>query len=133
MYITSPDAEVIKIRDRKGFVRLAVEHGAPLLPVYHFGNSQLMRWGPRSLERLARKWRVSIGWMRGRFGLPMPHRVPLFMAVGTPIPVPHLAPTDDRFASTVDALHVRLTEEIEALYHRHKGAYGWHTRPIVLQ
>jgi hypothetical protein len=26
-------------------VRIAVESGTPLVPVYHFGNSKLFRWG----------------------------------------------------------------------------------------
>jgi hypothetical protein len=33
----------IQIQDRKGFVRIAVESGTPLVPVYHFGNSKLFR------------------------------------------------------------------------------------------
>jgi 1-acyl-sn-glycerol-3-phosphate acyltransferase len=47
MYLIDPSAEVIKIRERKGFVRIAVEHGVPLLPVYHFGNSRLLNYGPK--------------------------------------------------------------------------------------
>ncbi len=43
MFLWEAGREVIKARDRKGFVRLAVEAGVPLVPVYHFGNSQLFR------------------------------------------------------------------------------------------
>lgn len=34
---------VAQILDRKGFVRIAVESGTPIVPVWHFGNSKLFR------------------------------------------------------------------------------------------
>lgn len=39
----APPPPLLQVRDRKGFVRLAVEAGVPLVPVFHFGNSQLFR------------------------------------------------------------------------------------------
>jgi len=36
-------AAAVQIMDRKGFVRIAVESGTPIVPVYHFGNSKLFR------------------------------------------------------------------------------------------
>jgi hypothetical protein len=50
----------------------AVEQGAPLLPCYHFGNSQLFKWGPKSWEKAARKHRIALGILFGRWGLPLP-------------------------------------------------------------
>jgi 1-acyl-sn-glycerol-3-phosphate acyltransferase len=44
MYLLQRGAEVIKLADRKGFVRIAVETGAPILPVYHFGQSRMLNW-----------------------------------------------------------------------------------------
>lgn len=43
MFLWEEHREVIKIKERKGFVRIAVEQGVPLVPVYHFGNSRLFR------------------------------------------------------------------------------------------
>jgi hypothetical protein len=37
-----------------GFVRIAVEAGADLIPCFHFGNTQLFDWGPKWLEPYAR-------------------------------------------------------------------------------
>lgn len=47
MFVCERDREVAVVRNRRGFVRAAVEAGVPLLPVYYFGNSQLLSFGPR--------------------------------------------------------------------------------------
>lgn len=41
MFMIRPDHERIKLKDRKGFVRVALEHGTPILPVYMFGANQV--------------------------------------------------------------------------------------------
>jgi hypothetical protein len=67
--------QVIKVRERKGFVRIAVETGTPIVPVYHFGNSLLFRWvAPRALERWARRLRVAAGYTCGRWLTPLPNK-----------------------------------------------------------
>lgn len=50
----------------------AVECGAPLLPCYHFGNSRLFGWAPKAWEAAARRHRIALGWLTGRWGLPLP-------------------------------------------------------------
>lgn len=41
MFMIRKDHERIKLKDRKGFVRIALEHGTPILPVYMFGANQV--------------------------------------------------------------------------------------------
>jgi 2-acylglycerol O-acyltransferase 2 len=71
--------EVALLKDRKGFVRLALQHGAPLVPVYVFGTSRLLRLVklPEIVERMSRWFRISLTPFWGRFGLPVPFRLPL--------------------------------------------------------
>lgn len=47
MFECEREREVVVLRNRRGFVRAAVQAGTPLLPVYYFGNSQLLSFGPR--------------------------------------------------------------------------------------
>ena len=54
MFLYDEHKEIIKLKNRKGFVRIAVEAGADLVPCYHFGNSRLFKWGPKFLEPYAR-------------------------------------------------------------------------------
>lgn len=57
----------------------------------HYGNSQILDFGPQSLQALSRKLRCAIGLLHGRFGLALPRRVPIYMACGAPIPVRKVA------------------------------------------
>eukprot|EP00967_Tisochrysis_lutea_P120497 scaffold197660_cov15-Tisochrysis_lutea.AAC.1 len=44
-----------------GFVRVALESGVDIVPVYYFGQSQLFcNYGPPFLACLSRKWRVAV-------------------------------------------------------------------------
>lgn len=133
MFLWEEGREVIKVRDRKGFVRLAVEQGVPLVPVYHFGNSKLFSWvAPRSWEVLARRVRMALGYPKGRWGTLMPRNEPLFMAVGAPIPVPRIAPGQPGYAEAVEAAHAQLVDALVALYEKYRGQYGWDDRELVV-
>lgn len=128
-----PGREALYLRSRRGFVRMALQHGAPLVPVFAFGQSShygylrlFIDW-PRKLvprAHAARFMRLAgyvpmLIW--GRMGLPMPRRVPLRIVVGRPIAVPRCGhPT----ARQVDLLLSRFVEEMEALFERHKAAAG---------
>eukprot|EP00878_Enallax_costatus_P007622 GHUV01007981.1.p1 GENE.GHUV01007981.1~~GHUV01007981.1.p1 ORF type:complete len:298 (+),score=73.54 GHUV01007981.1:1660-2553(+) len=135
MFMVEDDREVIKLLDRKGFVRIAVEMGTPLVPCYHFGNSRLFRWGPKSWEQAARRHRVALGFLCGRWGLPfaLPNRVPLMMVVGGPIPTKQTPRDDPNFDAVVDEAHAKLVEAMQQLYDKYKGEYGWADRPLVIK
>jgi diacylglycerol O-acyltransferase 2, plant len=47
MFESHPDKEVIFLKRRRGFVKAAIQYGVPIIPMYHFGNSQIVHFGPR--------------------------------------------------------------------------------------
>lgn len=133
MYLQRPDHERIKLLTRKGFVRVAVEHGADILPVYMFGASRLMHFGPPWLMSAARRMRASIGVLYGACGTTVPHRVPLRMAVGVPVSVgPAMQRGSPGFDARVDEVHARVVEAVRGVYYRHRTAYGWGDRELVI-
>ena len=127
--------ERIKLKERKGFVRVAVEHGLDggLVPTYHFGNTRLFDFFPQRFENLGRKYRFSFGHMVGRWTLPIPRRVPLYMVSGKPIPVPQLPRDHPEFEATVDRVHQQVIEALQDLYDRHRAEYGWEDRPLSIE
>jgi len=129
MYMNYEDHEQILLT-RKGFVRIAVETGVSLVPVYYFGNSKLLKFGPSFLSSISRKLRFSIGLIYGQYGLPIPYQYPIFMVVGKSLPAVKLSKEDPNFETTVDKLHAQFTEAIVKLFNDHKNIYGWKDKQL---
>lgn len=69
-------------RCRKGLIKTAIETGTPVVPCYHLGNSQTLRFGPAWLKPVSRRLRTSIGIVMGWMGTPLPVQTPVCMCVG---------------------------------------------------
>jgi hypothetical protein len=135
MFMIRRDHERIKLKDRKGFVRIALEHGVPILPVYMFGANQVLDFGPPWLQRLSRRMRASVGMIYGAWGLPIPRRLPIFKVTGRPLEVgPPMRKDHPNFAARVDEIHGQFIEEIQRIYYTHRAKYGhgFENRPLVI-
>lgn len=109
--------QVVNLASRKGFCRHALTSGAPLLPVYIFGQTQLFYTLSgrlqELLQRASRILRVSIIPFVGRSWLSpfIPLQQPLTCVVGRPVnqgaePIPHPS------LAQVDELHAIFCAEI---------------------
>lgn len=116
MYVNEPTKEMVKFSGRKGFIRAAVETGTPIIPVYQFGNSQMLKLLPKSLEHIARKWKCAMGLIVGRYGLPIPKRITVMSVLGEAIPVEKIDKTDPRFNQVVDEVQQKVCDEIQRVY-----------------
>ncbi|CAM9804363.1 unnamed protein product [Phaeothamnion confervicola] len=127
--------EYALLRDRKGFVRRAVEAGVPLVPVYVFGISDTFKRVPLPglFETLSRFLKASIVLFYGSWGLPVPFRIPVHLAMGVPIlPDPGRVPGSPAGPAEVDSVHARFCEAVVALFERHKAEYGWGDRQLEI-
>jgi 2-acylglycerol O-acyltransferase 2 len=133
MFMMRDDKEQIYLRERKGMVRMAVETGHDIVPIYHFGNTQVLSFGPAWLKHLSRRLRASVGMMYGRFGLPIPRPAEIMMACGPPVVAGPGMPKDHPdFLRTVDEVHQQLVDAMQKLYDDHRGMYGWADRPLII-
>ncbi|XP_012501030.1 PREDICTED: 2-acylglycerol O-acyltransferase 2 [Propithecus coquereli] len=125
-----PGTFKLLLRNRKGFIRLALMHGAPLVPVFSFGENDLfdqVENSPGSWLRCVQNWlqkkmSISLPLFHGRgifqysFGL-MPYRRPVTTVVGKPIEVQKtLQPSEEE----VNQLHQRYIKELYNLFEAHK-------------
>lgn len=106
VFHSSPDEEIIYVRKRRGFIRIAIETGATLVPCYCFGHTQLFTTYPQRQSWLAewsRRIRFSIVFFAGHSFLPpLPRRVPLFVVIGSPFQVNQCeAPSEDLIEETL--------------------------------
>lgn len=66
----------------------------------------------------------------GRFLLPVPYRVPIVGLMGRAIEVPKKdEPTDEE----VEAVHQILMKQMVELFDRHKAAYGWESKRLIIK
>lgn len=89
----------------------------------------------RFLEGLSRRFRASIGFVYGPWGMPTPRCTPITAVVGEPVPVAKVACSDPKFEQHVDDVHARYSAAITQLFETHRqdysdGLQSWHSRPL---
>mmetsp|Transcript_179 Transcript_179/g.265 ORF Transcript_179/g.265 Transcript_179/m.265 type:complete len:369 (-) Transcript_179:341-1447(-) len=131
MQTSSPENNTVIplfLKNRKGFVKLALETGSPMVPCYCFHiDKSYGYWIPKGsfITRISR----SIGflplvfWGRGYipFGIPQPQ--PLHVVFGNVIDVP--CQGNNVSDESVDQYHTMFLQEMEALFERHKKEEGY--------
>ncbi|XP_068600697.1 2-acylglycerol O-acyltransferase 2 [Brachionichthys hirsutus] len=129
-----PGTYNVVLAKKKGFVKMAMEHGAHLVPVFSFGENELFdqvensrgTWLRRTQEWLQSVMGVALPLFHARgifqysFGL-MPYRKPISTVVGRPIKVER---KEKPTAEELDALHQVYMDELSGLFEAHKGSYG---------
>ncbi|XP_024121873.1 2-acylglycerol O-acyltransferase 2 [Oryzias melastigma] len=124
----------VLLANKKGFIKMAMEYGAHLVPVFSFGENEVydqvenpqgtwLRWIQDHLQRIMG---ISLPLFHARgifqysFGL-IPYRRPITTVVGRPIKVEKKQkPTPE----DLDALHQLYMEELSELFEEHKGRFG---------
>ena len=131
LFLSSARREVLFVQKRKGFIKLAMQAGCDVIPLYLFGNTTVLSAlsvGP--LAALSRSAGVSLTYFWGRWGLPVPFRVPILGAVGMPIPVPK---TEEPAQADIDKYHAALLSGMTELFDDTKRLYGWEEKTLVIR
>ncbi|XP_032681289.1 2-acylglycerol O-acyltransferase 2-B-like [Odontomachus brunneus] len=138
-----PGTYRILVKKRKGFVKLALQHGVPLVPVFSFGETDLFNqlYGPEGslFRRFQHYIRKSIGlapvifsgrgFFQYSFGL-IPKRAPISVVVGSPIELPKIAqPTADQ----INEYHEKFIQRLTELFETHKHNYLKNPEKAVLE
>ncbi|XP_061103665.1 2-acylglycerol O-acyltransferase 3b [Conger conger] len=135
---SAPGVNTVVMRQRKGFVRLALEYGADLVPVYSFGENEVFRQVLFSEGSVMRALQTTFKKVMGfapclfigqSWGV-LPYRVPITTVVGSPITVPQVScPTEEM----VDQYHQLYMEALSQLFHTHKTSCGLsHTHQLQI-
>ncbi|KAF3841490.1 hypothetical protein F7725_007352 [Dissostichus mawsoni] len=130
-----PGTYNVLLAQKKGFIKMAMVHGAHLVPVFSFGENELfdqvenkrgtwLRW---TQERLQSIMGISLPLFHARgifqysFGV-MPYRRPIHTVVGRPIQVQR---NEKPAAEELDALHQLYMDELSKLFDEHKKTTAW--------
>ncbi|KAG0557484.1 hypothetical protein KC19_11G134200 [Ceratodon purpureus] len=118
-------SEVVFLKQRYGFIKVAMEAGSPLVPTFCFGQSNAYKWWkPRGkwYNQLSRAIGFTPMYFWGRFGGPVPFRTPMYYVVGKPIPVSKITNPSHEEVSVV---HGKFIGALEALFEKHKRDLGF--------
>ena len=106
--LTHPDDEYAILEGRKGFIRMAIRHGVPVVPVYAFGATKMLRrlQLPGFVEQISKLLRISICIFFGRWNLPIPYRTKLLYVMGKTLYPPSASHDDAIFRKQVSRYSV---------------------------
>ncbi|KAI6186518.1 Acyltransferase [Aphelenchoides besseyi] len=131
---SSPDCYRLTLKNRKGFIKVALQNGAALVPSYSFGETSAFKQIPnpegsrlREFQNVFKRFTgvttpffYGCGFLSNRFGF-LPFRTPINLVVGRPIEVQKKA--EPTFAEIND-LHDKYCRELNLLFEEHKQKYG---------
>lgn len=140
IFETNNDDEVILLRERIGLIKLAIRTGADLSPCYIFGNTKILDcWtgegipgGRNLLSKISRKLGFGLIFIYGRFGLPIPHRVPSLGVAGKAIPT-HQIQCEDPTKEQIEEIQEQLIKAMQELFDNYKHLYGWENKRLIIK
>lgn len=131
-YYMYPDTYRCVLKMRRGFVRIALQTGASLVPGISFGENntykmmdvtskfwQRLGFGYKQPDRLYRVFPNGRGLFQYSFGL-IPLRHPITTVIGAPI---DLEKTPDPTTEQLNQIHQLFCTRLEELFEAHKSKY----------
>lgn len=127
LFVSDPNREIIYMKTRKGFVKLAITSGSHITPYYCFGNNHMFTStnasaGEKSLlATLSRKIGASLTFFWGRYFLPLPYRTPVTVVRGRKIEVKQ---SDHPSQEEIERVHSEVVETVKGLHEKYKHVAG---------
>ena len=134
LFLSKPKTERIFLKQRKGFVKLALETGAQLVPIYFFGSTDMFNQISSSkgfLAHISRKVRITFNLFYGQYFLPIPYATKVTIAIGDPVlerPTKHANVTQEQ----IDQVHEQCVQKMEETFQKYKFIAGYGTRNLEI-
>merc|ERR1712080_345668 len=122
------------LKNRKGFIKLALQHGVDLVPTFSFGEHRVYDLLPNPPGSLLRKVQ---DFILNKTGLPLflfmgrgvfqyqwgivPHRTPIHVVIGKPIPVEKI---ENPSSEDIERVHSEYVDSLPALYNDYNPLWG---------
>lgn len=131
-----PGTHTLILNRRQGFFRIALQHGASLVPIYSFGENDLYEQAPNDEGSLLRKVQTvflkyagfatpffsGAGSMGASMPMsPIPARVPIITVIGDPIDTQLI---ENPTQADIDHLRVRYVEGLQAIFTKFADKYA---------
>lgn len=118
LFLSCENEEKLYLSQRKGFIKLALQEGVDVLPIYLFGNTTVLSvWKPSLLASISRKLQLSLTYVWGKWYLPIPRDCKLLYVSGQPLGLPHIK---DPTQADIDKWHAKYCQEVKRLFDTYK-------------
>jgi 1-acyl-sn-glycerol-3-phosphate acyltransferase len=122
--LTTNGKDIVVLKNRQGFVRLALSYGVSLVPVFAVGTTDAYKTYPNVLAQprafLQKKFGIALPIFHGRWFTPLAYPVKIKLLVGKPIETP----TPKQLGSKPDPVlvehyHTKYMEALAAMHAQH--------------
>lgn len=131
----SSDKNVTLVTRHQGFVRIAIQNGAQLVPTYSFGEHRL--FDNVYLPRVQNWFLHTVGFgyphfPYGRAYLPIPRRTKIGLVVGHPIDCSAIQSANPA-QSDVDRIHAQYFATVKQLFETYKARFGMEHSTLIIK
>jgi len=130
-YARPEDRNLTLYTRHAGFVRLALQCGAPLIPVLSFGENQMLSTVefPSFQQFLYRYTRIFLPlFPHGRWYSSIPYKVKIGVRIGTPLYLPLIEDPDE---ATVAFFHSLYYAKVRELFFKHRDEEGYADAKLI--
>lgn len=131
-FLSAPNTYKVFLNERKGFVRMAIQHGAGLVPAIAFGETNVYDTQSENgstvqkIQQIIKKYTTIApvlfngrGFFQTSFGL-IPRRHPITLVIGEPIDcVKNVTPSNEE----INDIHAMFQKRLIELFDHHKSKY----------
>jgi 2-acylglycerol O-acyltransferase 2 len=116
--LTDHRCELVVFPPNLGFVRMALAHGTPLVPIYVFGENQVFstsEWGRRTTEKLHKSYGIAVPLVN-----PIPNKLTLYMMWGHAVDVGEAVHPEEQSESIVTHVFAQYVQSLVRLFNENK-------------
>jgi 2-acylglycerol O-acyltransferase 2 len=126
--LAHPGTNELYLLENLGWVKHAIRGGYGVVPVFAFGETELIpQWRGYKLQRARFAGKTRIPMICPKRLLPKSH--PVSLVLGAPVWFPHVK---DPTKAQLRECHGRYIEAVRALYEKHKAKFGAADIPLVI-
>ena len=136
--MTSRGKDCIYLKNRKGFIKLAIQTGVSLVPMYAFGEDECYNTPTegsmlmRIVHWIQKTFAIVIPLVSGRWGTIIPFRTSICVEIGKPIKVAK-KPRDQISETDINHYHELFMAEMIRLFDRTKSRHGRSHNKLVIE